>query len=188
EKLSSWSPWAIALRALYGLPIRSTRGRELVQLCTGRAAETLPEHGFQTGLFLVGRRSGKSRIAAVIGAFEALFGGHEHKLAKGESGIIPIISPTLYQSSIVWKYLHAIFNTPLLRQEVVDEREVEKILLLRNGLEIRILTGDWRTVRGPAVVCAILDEVCFLGMSEESKVRSDTELVRALRPALITTK
>jgi hypothetical protein len=47
--------------------------------------------------------------------------------------------------------------------------------------------GDWRSVRGPSVVCAIVDEVCFLGLTEESKVRNDTELVRALRPALLTT-
>lgn len=188
EDLQSWKPWAVALRCLYGLPIKTPKAKELVERCTGRNAEMLPSQGFSTALLLVGRRSGKSRIAGVIGAFESLFGGHETKLAKGESGIIPIISPTRYQSSIVWKYLHAIFSTPLLKQEVADEREIEKILVLRNGIEIRILTGDWRTVRGPSVVCAIIDECCFLGLSEESKVRSDSELVRALRPALITTK
>jgi hypothetical protein len=188
DDLDSWKPWAVALRCLYALPVKTAKAKELVQRCTGRSAETLPISGFSTALFLVGRRSGKSRIAAVIGGFEALFGGHETRLAKGETGIIPIISPTRYQSSIVWKYLHAIFSTPLLKQEVVEEREIEKILVLRNGLEIRILTGDWRTVRGPSVVCAIIDECCFLGLSEESKVRSDSELVRALRPALITTK
>lgn len=188
EQLDSWKPWGIALRCLYGLPVKSGKGAELVRECTGRDAAELPADGFQTALFLVGRRSGKSRIAAVIGAFEALFGGHEARLATGETGIIPIISPTKYQSSIVWKYLRAVFGTPLLKQEVLDEQEGAKVLALRNGLEIRILTGDWRTVRGPSVVCAILDEVCFLGMTEESKVRSDEELVRAVRPALMTTR
>lgn len=187
EDLSSWRPWLCALRALYGLPVRSELGRKLVEDCTGREAEELPENGFQTALFLVGRRSGKSRISAVIGAFEALFGGHEERLAKGESGVLPIISPSRYQSGIVWNYLNGIFDTPLLAQEIVEKRESEKILKLRNGLEIRILTGDWRTVRGPSIVCAIVDEACFFGMTEESKVRNDAELVRALRPALITT-
>ena len=188
DDLKSWHPWFTALRALYGLPIKSPNGAERVQQCTGRPATDLPTDGFSTALFLVGRRSGKSRIAAVIGAFEALFGGHETRLAKGESGVIPVISPTKYQSSIVWKYLSAIFDAPLLQQEVIDRRDSDKVLLLRNGLEIRVLVGDWRSVRGPSVVCAIVDEVCFLGLTEESKVRSDTELVRALRPALITTK
>lgn len=187
DDLSSWRPWSIALRALYGLRIKSEQGKELVKHCTGRDATELPEQGFRTGLFLVGRRSGKSRIAAVVGAFEGLFGGHETRLAKGESGIIPVISPTKYQSTICWKYLRALFDVPLLRAEVIDEREGDKAILLRNGIEIRILVGDWRTVRGPSVVCAIIDEICFMGLTEESKVRSDTELVRALRPGLLTT-
>lgn len=187
DDLSSWIPWSVALRALYGLRIKSEQGKELVKQCTGRDAGELPEQGFRTGLFLVGRRSGKSRIAAVVGAFEGLFGGHETRLAKGESGIIPVISPTKYQSTICWKYLRALFDVPLLRQEVVDEREGDKAIVLRNGIEIRILVGDWRTIRGPSVVCAIIDEVCFMGLTEESKVRSDTELVRAIRPALMTT-
>src|SRR2546421_127759 len=89
KRLQSWRPWGIALRALYGLAIKSPEGCELVQLCTGRSVDELPSEGFKTGLFLVGRRSGKSRIAAIVGAFESLFGGHESRLAKGESGIIP---------------------------------------------------------------------------------------------------
>lgn len=188
DDLTSWKPWLCALRALYGLPIRSRAGRELVELCTGREPDELPENGFQTALLLVGRRSGKSRISAVVGAYEAVLGGHEKRLAKGETGVLPIISPSRYQSGIVWNYLNGIFETPILGQEVVDKRETEKILKLRNGIEIRILTGDWRTVRGPSIVCAIVDEVCFFGVTEESKVRNDAELVRALRPALITTR
>lgn len=188
EDLTSWRPWSVALRALYGLPITADASKDLVQQCTGRDATELPVDGFKTALFLVGRRSGKSRIAAVVGAYEGLFGGHEKRLAKGESGIIPVISPTKYQSSICWRYLQAIFDTPLLRHQVVDSKESDKVLMLRNGLEIRILVGDWRTIRGPSVVCAIVDEICFMGLTEESKVRSDTELIRALRPSLLTTR
>lgn len=125
------------MRSLYGLPVKSDTGKELVHRCTGRPAETLPESGFSTALFLVGRRSGKSRISSVIGAFEALFGGHETRLAKGESGVVAIVSPSRYQSSIVWKYLRAIFDVPLLRQELVGTQESSQTMTLRNGIEIR---------------------------------------------------
>lgn len=185
--LGSWKPWFVALRCLYGFPITAQDNKALVLQCTGRAAETLPETGFSTALFLVGRRSGKSRISSIVGAFEALLGGHEKRLAKGESGIVAIVSPSRYQSSIVWKYLRAIFDAPLLKSEVVHVQESNQSMILRNGIEIRILVGDWRTIRGPSVVCAIVDEVCFFGLTEESKVRSDTELIRAIRPALTTT-
>jgi len=186
--LHSWKAWNAALRALYGLGVGSEQARTLVQRCTGRDSTALPPEGFRTALFLTGRRSGKSRIAAMIAAYEALFGGHEKRLSKGESGIIPVISPSKYQSSICWKYLSAIFEAPVLAEELADTKESDKVMALRNGIEIRVLTGDWRTVRGPSIVCAILDELCFFGLTEESKVRSDTELVRALRPALLTTR
>lgn len=184
--LKSWRPWMTALRVLYGLPVKRAG---FVKECTGRAIGELPGEGFKTALFLVGRRSGKSRISAVIGVFEALFAGHEEKLAKGETGIIPIIAPTRYQAGIVWKYIKAAFEeVELFKDEVVDLKDQEKTLQLRNGIEIRVMVGDFRSVRGPTVVCAIVDEVCFFGVTEESRVRSDTELIRALRPALATTQ
>jgi hypothetical protein len=187
DNLDSWQPWATALRALYGLGVKSPAGKALVQQCTGRSCDELPTGGFSSALFLVGRRSGKSRVSAVIAAFEALLGGHEQRLAPGETGIVPIISPSKFQSTIVWNYLSAIFDAPVLANELKAKRELEKIFTLKNGIEIRILTGDFRVVRGFSVVCCVLDELCFFGLSEESKIKSDTELVRALRPALITT-
>jgi hypothetical protein len=59
--------------------------------------------------------------------------------------------------------------------------------VLKNGVEIGIVTGDPKTVRGYTVISAIVDEIAMFGLSEESKVRSDTELVRALRPSLAST-
>src|SRR5688572_18405432 len=73
--LASWRPWLAALRAVYGAPIMSFRDRDLVRACTGRDPDSLPDEGFQTALFLTGRRSGKSRIAAVVGAYEAALAG-----------------------------------------------------------------------------------------------------------------
>jgi hypothetical protein len=140
--LTSWRPWSIASRALYGLPIKSEQGRTLIRQCCGRAHTELPPGGFSTALFLTGRRSGKSRIAAAVGAFEALFGNHHLRLAKGETGLVPIINPTKYQSTIVWNYLNTIFDTPLLKPEISYAKDSEKFIILRNGIEIRILVGD----------------------------------------------
>ena len=75
--LGSWRNWLTALRVVYGLPVRTVAGHELVRRCTGRDPDQLPRGGFQTSLFLCGRRSGKSRTAAVVGAYEAALAGHE---------------------------------------------------------------------------------------------------------------
>ena len=98
-ELETWEHWFVALRCLYGLPVQKKSERKLILECTGRTK--IPKDGFRTALFLTGRRSGKSRTAAVIGAFEGVLAGHETKLSKGEHGIVLIASPTKSQSRIV---------------------------------------------------------------------------------------
>jgi hypothetical protein len=78
-----------------------------------------------------------------------------------------------------------VFDTPLLAREVVSESG--GAFELRNGLQVDVLAGDWRSIRGFTLVAAIVDEVAFFGLEEECRVRSDTELIRAIRPALATT-
>ena len=181
--LESWEVWMAALCTLYGLPVPKWYWN-LVRECTGRKLELLPHAGFNRALFLVGRRSGKSRIAALIGAFEAAFAGHDSKLAKGERGVVPICAPTKWQAKIVKNYVRAVFEGPILQNEV--SAETKEGFELTNGISIEILAGDWRTIRGPTLIAAVVDEAAFFGYDTESKVRSDTELIRAMRPGLAT--
>jgi len=185
EDLTTWKPWLVALRVLHGLPVKSKFGRRLIRKCTGRDPDKLPKKGFDTALFLTGRRSGKSRIAAVIGAHSAALSGLHARLAKGEKGIVPVVCPTKRQGVVVRDYLRGIFDSPMLRAEIVSERTADAFEL-RNGTRIEILPGDFRHVRGYTLLTVVVDEICFLGLEEDSKVRSDTELIRALQPALAT--
>lgn len=186
DSLASWRNWMAALRVVYGLPV-SRKRYALIRECTGRDPEKLPPTGFRTALFLTGRRCGKSRAAALIAAFEAALAGREARLAPGERGYVPVVSPTKSQSRIVRDYVRAIFNsTAMLRAEVV--RDGREGFELRNGVRIEILTADFRTIRGFTLLAAVVDELCFLGVAEESKVRNDSELIQALRPALLTTQ
>ncbi|MBA7673324.1 hypothetical protein ES703_81519 [subsurface metagenome] len=185
-RLFSWLNWSVALRCLYGLPIKP-KHKKLLMTCTGRDINKLPSEGFDTALFLTGRRSGKSRIASLIGAYEACLTGREKLLAKGETGMVLICAPTQKQARIVKRYLRAIFElTPLLQNEIVAEQKGG--FLLSNGVVVEILAGDWRSVRGYTLLAAIVDELCFFGLDVESKVRSDTELIRAIKPSLATTQ
>lgn len=186
-KLKTWQPWRAALQCLYGLDVTSMTACKVIQACTGRPAYTMPRGGFDTALYLTGRRSGKSRTAAVIGAYEAVLAGHEDKLAAGENGVVAVVAPTKAQGRIVKDYLHALFDsTPMLRGLIVRETQTE--FELATGVRIAILPGDWRTVRGYTLLAAIIDEAAFFGHDAESKVRSDTELIRAIKPSLATTR
>jgi hypothetical protein len=182
--LKTWQPWMSILRATYGLPVNSANGRRILREVTNRDPDLLPKDGFDTALFLTGRRSGKSKIAAIVGAFEAALSGREERLSKGEQGVVAIVSPTKRQSQIVKSYLRSLFNVPALQQEIVSETAGS--FDLSNGVRIEVMAGDWRSVRGYTLLAAIVDEICFMGHTEESKVKSDAELVRALLPALAT--
>lgn len=182
--LTSYLHWMQALRCLYGLPV-ARRYHDLIRQCTGRDPERLPRDGFQQALFLVGRRSGKSLVSSAVGCFESVLAGHEEKLSKADSGVVAVLSPTLRQSRKVKEYMEAFFTrVPMLKQEVA--KVTKEGFELRSGTRIEMMVADHRSCRGHTLFCSILDEVCFLGIDEDSKVKSDSELVTALRPALAT--
>ncbi len=182
--LDSWSAWITALKAVYGLPLSPRKDAALFKRCTNRDYQLLPRDGFSTALFLTGRRSGKSRVSALVAAFEAVLAGKEKRLAPGEMGLVVVVSPTKEQSRIVHRYLRAIFDEPLLRKQIVSEQRHG--FTLRNNVRIEILAGDFRSIRGYTLLCTVVDEACFFGVDEESRVRSDTELIRAIKPSLAT--
>jgi hypothetical protein len=184
--LSSWANWLTMLKALHGLPIPEAE-RDVARRCTGRDPAKLSAKGFDEALLLCGRRSGKSKVIALVGAAEAILSGKERNVSAGEIPMVAVLSPTRFQSRIIHEYMKGVFgSSDLLRREVVEEtRDGFK---LKNGVEVQIITGDPRTARGFSLIACIVDEIAMFGFSEESKVRSDTELVRALRPSLATTQ
>lgn len=184
QNLRSWRFWMAALSVVYGLPVKA-QYHDLVKQCTGRSAAGMPSQGFATSLFLTGRRCGKSRAASVVGAFEACLAGHETRLAKGELGVVCVVAPVRTQARIVKNYLKAIFEVPMLASEI--ESEDKEGFTLRSGVRLEVLTGSFKTVRGHSLCSATVDEAAFFGIDEDSRVKSDTELIRALQPGLATT-
>lgn len=187
KEYPTFSTWRWVMRAIYGLPIRSEKGREFIKQVTGRDPDQLNPDGYSQVLALTGRRSGKSKSLAAVGAFEGALAGHEERLSPGEIGMVAVISPTKHQSNIVKTYIQGIFNSSaVLRNEI--KKETATGLELRSGIHIGILAGDFRTVRGFTLLAAIVDELAFFGIDiETSRIKSDTELIAALRPGLATT-
>lgn len=184
--LHSWQPWLAALRALYGLHGNSLTASRVMTRATGHNPSLTRSNGpYDVALFLTGRRSGKSRIAAIIAAYEAVLAGHQKKLAPGEVGVVPVIAPTKAQGRIVKGYLRAIFDLPLLKGELASE--TAEGFTLRDGTRIEIMAGNYKSVRGYTLLAAIIDEAAFFQHDDTAKV-NDTELVRALRPSLATTQ
>lgn len=180
--LSSWRNWQAFLRCAYGLRIPESQ-HAIIRECTGRDASTMPREGFNKILALCGRRSGKSKIAALIASYEAALANHDARLTPGERGLVAVVSPSKVQSRIVRNYVRGVFTADLLQNLI--SRETINGFDLSTGISVDVATADHRTIRGSTGACYVLDEICFHGILEESKI-SDTELVRAVLPSLAT--
>ena len=168
------------LRAIYGLPLDADQ-RDLWFLCTGR--ERYPSHSFGEVTILAGARSGKdSRIAAPIICYEAVLGGHHHRLSKGERGVIPLVAQDGRASRIAFSYIRDYLATsPVLRSQVADVLSTE--IALTNGLSISCFPSTLRSLRGWSIPAGVLDELAFFRL--EGSADSDVEIQASMRRGML---
>jgi hypothetical protein len=95
----SWRAWRVFLVGLFGLPLHPD-DRELFEQHTGRSdvSGAPPKEGW----VVVGRRGGKSRIAAAVAVYLAAFRDYTSVLARGERGTLPIIAADRKQAGVVF--------------------------------------------------------------------------------------
>lgn len=174
----SWRPWRAFLSVVFGLPIADI-DRELVGHCTGRT-EFSPNQAREAWV-VVGRRGGKSRIAALLVVFLACF--RRYTLAPGERGVVMLIASDRKQAKVVLRYVRALIDRcPSIAAKVV--RRTAEAIEFNNGVAIEVGTASFRSLRGYTVLGAVLDEVAYWPNDESAN--PDSEIVAALRPAMAT--
>ncbi|HUK37140.1 MAG TPA: terminase family protein [Vicinamibacterales bacterium] len=174
----TWLAWDVFLAAIFGLPMGDAHAA-IFRRCTGR--QTLPTSSAREAWMIVGRRGGKSRIAALLAAFVAAF--KRHRLAPGERGVVMIIAADRRQARVVFRYVRALFESPMLATLV--ERSTKEAVYLSNGVIVEVHTASFKAVRGYTVLAAILDEIAFWS-TDEAAANPDSEILAALRPAMAT--
>lgn len=178
--LTPWKVWRIVLRAAFALGLGTEEERAIFEEISG--GRPLPAKRVRELWAVVARRGGKSRMAAAIGVYLALF--VPRNLAPGEVGEVTIIAATREQASVVFKYIVGFLQaSPVLRQEIEAVTQTE--VRLRGNVVLSTRAGSYRTVRGRTLLGAIVDEVAFL--RDETSAMPDIETYRALLPALATT-
>jgi hypothetical protein len=181
KDLSTWRPWVVFLKALFGLDIQDSEDLKLLRDCTELAMP--PKVTVRECSAICGRRSGKSFISAVIAVYLACFKDWKPYLSPGERGHIFIIAVDKAQAGIIRRYIGGLLRgSPVLRR-MIDKETIESIDL-KNGVSIAVKTCSFRTLRGYTVLCAILEEVAF--WRSEDSANPDREVLAALRPALAT--
>ncbi|MCV2872598.1 hypothetical protein OEZ71_09830 [Defluviimonas sp. WL0050] len=174
----SFSAWRALLSAFYGLDM-SDEDLETVKSLTGR--QSFAEGGFRELWVPVGRRGGKSHVAALVGVYEAAFRDYRPKLSPGEVATVMLLAADRAQARTLLRYVQGLFDHPMLRPLV--KRETAQGLELTNRVVIEVATATYRTVRGYTLAAVILDEIAFWMADGASP---DVEIVAALRPALAT--
>jgi hypothetical protein len=176
----SWQPWKAFLAGLFALPMSD----ELVKIYkkhTGR--QVLPTEPFSEAFLVCGRRSGKSIIVSLVATFLAAFRDYSSVLGPGEVGVLMILASDRRQASVIFNYVKAFFDIPLLRTMVVNS--FKESIELTNGVRIEIHTSSFRLVRGFTTIGVVADEVSYWDKMETGNPAK--EVFNALRPSLAST-
>ena len=177
----TWAVWKAYLWGLFALEMDADR-LALFKQFTGRT--TAPVHEFDKIFLIAGRRSGKSAIMGLIATYLAAFRSYQQFLAPGEIGRVRIMSADLAQSRTIFGYVRALLrDSPLLAGRVV--KETADSIVLRNSIAIETGVASYKSVRGYTLICSILDEASFFRSAEDS-ANVDTEILRAIEPAMAT--
>jgi hypothetical protein len=177
--LTWWLTWLVVLKAAFGLGL----DRGDLELWHRVAGQREPPLRRVRELWCsIGRRGGKSRIAALIGVFLACF--TRPRLAPGEIGMVLILAPSQAQAGVVFGYCKAFLEaSPVLRGEIASTTATE--IRLRSGIVIGVHANSFRSTRGRTLLACVFDECSF--WRDEGSAQPDIETYRAILPSLATT-
>lgn len=181
EPAASWRAWRAFLGALFGLELDAEE-REIFERFTGR--KRVPGSPAREAWVIVGRRGGKSRVAALVAVWLACFRDYSAVLAPGERGVVMLLAADRAQARVLFRYVRAfIARVPMLARLL--ERETSEELDLSNGVTIAVHTASFRTTRGYTLIAVLADEVAFWHVDDEG-ASPDAEVIAAVRPGMAT--
>lgn len=176
----TWAAWRMVARLIDGdAHLLNAQDRELALRLTGRSV--LPASSPRELYVGAGRRSGKSRFGSVVATWLA---AQEYpQLAAGETAIVAHIAPDKRQAEIDLDYARGIVkgSKPLSAELTSDTADG---LEFAHRTRLEVATASYRTVRGRTLAGAVVDESAFLRADDSAL--PDKELVRALRPGLLS--
>ena len=173
---SSWDGWRAVMRGAFAERMTKPE-REFFRSVANREP---PEHRVKEFWAICGRRAGKDSVASAIAAHTAASFEPAGRLRPGERAWLAVDRA---QTQTVLGYTRSYFEKlPALAAMV--ERETNDGFALKNGVDIAIVTNDYRGIRGRTVLCCIMDEVAY--WRSENSASPDKEVYRALRPSMLT--
>jgi len=174
----TWTGWHTILKAAFAIPMTETETTFFQSVAGDRLA---PTEAVRELWLIAGRRAGKDSIASAVAAFAAATFNQQDRLRPGERGVVMCLAVDRDQARVILNYIRSYFtDIPLLAGMLTRETAIG--FELSNGIDIAIVTNNFRSVRGRAVLLAVFDECAY--WRDESSAAPDEELYKAIVPAL----
>jgi hypothetical protein len=174
QDLTTWAPWLTFLKVTYGLGLTSD---ELATFRRHTGRQTPRVGGYPEAVCIVGRQSGKSRIAANVAAYEAAVSAN-----RGSYALLVSQDQRSAMRSL-FKYAVEPFQLPAFAREV--SKATETALELASDVTLATYPCRAAAVRGIRACVAVVDELAFFITSDGRP--TDKEMLTAIRPTLATT-
>jgi hypothetical protein len=172
----SWATWLAVLAAAFGVPLSLPQRLLFANVSGGRPT---PAKRVQELYAVVGRRSGKTRIAAAIAVYVAVI--EQHRLAPGEVGHVLLLAASRQQAKTAFEYVKGFLaSSPILKQQIQTITADE--IRLKGNIIIGVHAGSYRNLRGRHLLAVVADESSF--WRDEDSAHPDIEVYRACIPAL----
>jgi hypothetical protein len=181
----SWLPWRVLLIAAMGEALTDEE-RAIFAKLTGRERE--PGERVDELWCVIGRRGGKSRAIAALLVYLATMVDYRAQLVLGERGVVLCLARTQEQSQVVLEYVAGVIDAAPILAKMVIRRAADSLTLFNRGatIVIAVRAASFRSVRGLTCVAAVADEIAFW-QAEDGSANPDVEILRAVRPTLLTT-
>ena len=180
EQDNSFFNWKVFFKSIYAIPM-DQKERKVYRKFTERRRP--PKQPIESVYCVSGRKSGKSLIASCLAIYTSVFSDFwKPHVRPGQKVYYPIIATDKVQAREVFQYCNGILDSnPIFREQVV--RPLVWEIELKNSVVIMIRTANFKAIRGPLYIGAILDELAF--MKDEDSVNPADELIKGLLPGLI---
>jgi hypothetical protein len=181
DDMETWKPWRAVLKALFALPMTTAEIDTFSQL-TGRGAPN--RNGYSEFWAICGRRSGKSRILALVAAYLACFRDYTPYLAPGERGRVMVMAANRAQAKSIFDFISGMIEGSPLLSRMIENITADSIEL-KGRVSIEVHASSFRGIRGRTTCAVLMDEVAFW-QADDLSANPDQEVLNAVRPSMAT--
>jgi hypothetical protein len=141
-----------------------------------------PGKEFPEAWLIGGRRIGKTDVfASTDVAYEAVCGGHEEYVRKGQPAMIMLVAQDLRMARYSLHFVKAAIESSPVGAKLIKNVTADSIEL-HNSVTVACVPPTLKAIRGYAIPVAVLDEV-GVWYQESDSANPDYEIYRALKPA-----